>query len=360
MDWFRLANPDAIDSPGLIVDVDRVTDNIAKMVAMVDGDTDRLRPHVKTHKMPAVVQLQKDAGIKRFKTATLAETEMVAKTGGKDILLAHQVVGPKVTRLKELVGRYRDASFATIVDDMDVVENIASQFVNAKPMRLFVDIDCGMSRTGILLGRQCDELIQAIDSHDSLQFAGLHVYDGHLHQPSLAERQNAAGEIIAAVQKYVQQYPHADIVGGGSPTLGIWARQTDWQCSPGTPVFWDVGYATAYEELDFQIAAAMLTRVISKPGKNQLCFDLGHKSISSEMNLERRVVFPEILDAKLVGHSEEHLVVTTQQADEISVGQAFLAFPQHICPSVADHAFATIVRAGNATGEVWSVSARDR
>ena len=360
IDWFQVSNPDVVDSPGLVVDIDRVTENIAKMVAMVDGDADRLRPHVKTHKMPTIVQLQMDAGIKRFKTATLAETEMVAEAGGADILLAHQVVGPKVDRLKKLVGRYPDTSFATIVDDIVVVETIASKFDAAKPIRLFVDIDCGMKRTGIKLGSKCEALIRSIESHDAVQFAGLHVYDGHLHQPSLEERQAAAGDIIIAVRKYAQQYPDAEIVGGGSPTFGMWAGQTDWQCSPGTPVFWDVGYATAYSELEFKIAAAMLTRVISKPGKGQLCFDLGYKSVSSEMDLEHRVTFPEIPDAKLVAHSEEHLVVWTEMADQISVGQAFLAFPRHICPTVANHAFATVVRWGNATREALWVTARDR
>ena len=361
LDWFELSNTERVDSPGLVVDVDRVQGNIAKMVAMVDGNSDRLRPHVKTHKMPDVIGMQLDAGISKFKTATIAEAKMVAQSGGRDVLLAHQPVGPKTDKLLELVKTYGDVSFAAIVDDIGIVEQLVKTLSDHdQTLRLYVDVDCGMQRTGIKLGSKCDALIQSIEFNEGVTFAGLHVYDGHLHQPSLDERQSAAGDIIVAVRKYAQKYSDIEIIGGGSPTFGIWAGQTDWQCSPGTPVFWDVGYATNYPDLDFKIAAAMVTRVISKPGNDKLCFDLGYKSVSSEMSLERRVVFPQILDAELVGHSEEHLVVTTSQADEIAVGDAFLAFPTHICPTVADHAAAHVVRWGNATGETWPITARDR
>ncbi|NND97875.1 MAG: D-TA family PLP-dependent enzyme, partial [Pirellulaceae bacterium] len=153
IDWIEVTNLQQIDSPGLIVDFDRVERNIARMVAMVDGNADRLRPHVKTHKMPDVIQMQLDAGIKRFKVATLAEAEMVAIAGGTDILLAHQVVGPKVDRLYRLVQAHREASFAAIVDDPDIATAIANQFSSdALPLRLYVDVDCGMQRTGIRLG----------------------------------------------------------------------------------------------------------------------------------------------------------------------------------------------------------------
>ena len=361
MKWFELSNRDAVDSPSLLVDVDRVTANVAKMVAMVDGDADRLRPHVKTHKMPDVIGLQIDAGITRFKAATIAETEMVASAGAADVLLAHQPVGLKQKRLRDLVDKYPDVSLATIVDDADVLNSFADHFDSAsRPLRVFIDIDCGMHRTGIALGSKCDALIQAVQQQPGVQFAGLHVYDGHLHEPSLDQRQSAAGDIIVAVRKFAQQYPDIEIVGGGSPTFGIWAGQTDWQCSPGTTVFWDVGYGAAYPDLEFQIAAALLTRVVSKPLKGQICLDLGYKAISSEMPLGERVTLPEIPDATLVGHSEEHLVVTTKMADDIRVGESFLAFPKHVCPTVADYPHANLVRWGNATGEVWPVTARDR
>ncbi|MGB7342950.1 MAG: D-TA family PLP-dependent enzyme [Pirellulaceae bacterium] len=371
MDFFQLANADALPSPCLVVDVDRVQRNIAKMLQMVDGDATRLRPHVKTHKMPGVIELQIDSGITSFKTATLAEAQMVASVGGSDVLIAHQLVGPKIQRFHQLVQQYPDVSFAPIVDDYDIAQQIAGTFAaDQKSLAIYVDVDCGMHRTGIPLGAGCDALIQKIDFLDGVKFAGLHVYDGHLHQTAWDERCIAAETIIADVREFLKQYPSAQVVGGGSPTFAVWAKQADckqadckqadWQCSPGTPVFWDVGYGRAYPDLEFEIAAALLTRVISKPGDNQICLDIGYKAISSEMPLPDRVVFPEIQDAVLVSHSEEHLVVSTSQADDIAVGKSFLAFPKHICPTVAMHSVAHLVRWGNATEETWPVTARDR
>jgi D-serine deaminase-like pyridoxal phosphate-dependent protein len=363
INWLRLENPEQVASPGLLVDPDRVAENIRQMIEVVGGETQahRLRPHVKTHKMADVIRMQLDAGISHFKAATLAEAEMVAGVGPADILLAYQPLGPNVDRLVDLVDRFGESSFAAIVDDIGAVKSLAKRLGNRQPpLRLFIDVDCGMHRTGIPLGADMDRLRESIESTDGVQFAGLHVYDGHIHDASLEDRRNTATEIIETIRRYDQASPSPTIIGGGSPTFAIWAGGTPWQCSPGTPVFWDVGYGTDHPELPFSVATALLTRVISKPGTGRLCLDLGYKAVASEMPLDHRVVIPAIPDATFVGHSEEHLVIATATASSVSVGDAFLAFPRHICPTVALHAFASLIRDGRATGERWQVTARHR
>ncbi len=358
---FRLDNPDAVASPALLIDPDQVAQNIQQMIAVVDGQTDRLRTHVKTHKMPEVIRMQMDAGIGRFKAATIAEVEMAASVGAPDVLLAYQPVGPNIGRLADLVGRYPDTSLAAIVDDLGVAKVVVEKLGDSRrPFRLFIDVDCGMHRTGIPLGEKIDRLRDWIESRDDVQYAGLHVYDGHIHDPPLSARTDAAMAIIRQTRQYDQSRRSPAIVGGGSPTFGIWAAETPWQCSPGTPLFWDVGYGSAHPELPFGVAAALLTRVISKPGENRLCLDLGYKAVASEMPLERRVHFPQFPDVKLIGQSEEHLVIETSRAGEISLGDALIGIPQHICPTVALHAVAHLVHDGRATGQTWRVTARDR
>jgi D-serine deaminase-like pyridoxal phosphate-dependent protein len=78
------------------------------------------------------------------------------------------------------------------------------------------------------------------------------------------------------------------------------------------------------------------------------------------MSLVNRVELPSIPDAEYVGQSEEHLVVKTSRAADLSVGQSLLAFPTHICPTVALHAYATVVCDGKVTSDTWRVTARDR
>ena len=96
------------------------------MIAMA-GTADRLRPHVKTHKLGEIVQLQLKAGITRFKCATIAEAEMLAQAGARDVLLANQLVGPNAARrLAKLAGWFREVRFSTIADDAEAVGNLAS------------------------------------------------------------------------------------------------------------------------------------------------------------------------------------------------------------------------------------------
>ena len=100
-EWYRVANIDEIPSPALLVYLDRVDDNIRDMIA-VAGSVERLRPHVKTHKLPEVIRRQLVLGIRKFKCATIAEAEMLAECGCPDVLLAYQPVGPNIHRLWSL------------------------------------------------------------------------------------------------------------------------------------------------------------------------------------------------------------------------------------------------------------------
>jgi D-serine deaminase-like pyridoxal phosphate-dependent protein len=120
---------------------------------------------------------------------------------------------------------------------------------------------------------------------------------------------------------------------------------------------WDHGYASKLPDLDFLPAALVLARVVSKPGQNRLCLDLGHKAVAAE-NPPPRVFFPDLPDAKPVTHSEEHLVLETPRAVEFSIGSVLYGIPWHICPTVALHSHAIIVANGRA-GERWRI-ARDR
>lgn len=100
--WFRITNETEVPSPSLLIFPERIEENLSRMIACV-GDVDRLRPHVKTHKLPQVIALEIKHGISKFKVATIAEAEMTAQSGGRDILVAYPQVGPGPNRLTELV-----------------------------------------------------------------------------------------------------------------------------------------------------------------------------------------------------------------------------------------------------------------
>ena len=138
----------------------------------------------------------------------------------------------------------------------------------------------------------------------------------------------------------------------------IHSSHADRQCSPGTTVLWDFGYNDGLPDLPFEYAAVLLTRVCSKPGANRVCLDLGHKAVAADKPQPRVRLF-EMESAMPVVHSEEHLTVETENAESLSVGDCCYGIPVHICPTVALHDVAWVVREGRA-GQYWEIAARRR
>ncbi|MGI8905481.1 MAG: D-TA family PLP-dependent enzyme [Candidatus Sumerlaeaceae bacterium] len=361
--WYVLRNVSEIPSPALIVFPDRIEENLRRMIA-ITGGTDRLRPHIKTHKMPEIIRMKLALGITRFKAATIAEAEMAAQCGAPDVLYAYQPVGPNIARFLELMRRFPDTRFCGLADDENAIKAISTAASDVGVVvKLMLDLDCGQHRSGVEPGEHALQLVRMLAQSPALKAAGLHAYDGHIHHTDLAARTAECEAAFLPVQKLRETLQAAGlhvptIVAGGTPTFAIHAARNDVECSPGTCVLWDHSYGSTLPDLDFLHAAVVLTRVVSKPASNRLCLDLGHKAIASE-NPHPRVYFPALPDARFVGHSEEHMVLETPRAGEFRVGDAFYGIPWHICPTVALHSEAVVIRDGSAT-ETWKVTARDR
>lgn len=351
-DWFRVANVDEVPSPALLVYPERVEANVRRMVAIA-GDPARLRPHVKTHKMPELARMQLRHGITRFKCATIAEAEMLAGIGAPDVLLAYPCVGPTVLRLVSLIQTFPDTRFRTLADDPDALRALsdaASRWLPERPVDVLIDLDTGMGRSGIAPDR-ADDLYRLLASLPGLVPGGLHAYDGHLYDPDADLRARRVADSYAPVQRLKARLeaaglPVPRVVASGTPTFGVHAARGDVECGPGTSVFSDGGYELRCPELGFVPAALVLTRVVSRPGDDRLCLDLGHKGIAAE-NPHPRVRLFGLDDAEAVGHSEEHLVLQTPRAREIPVGTAFYGLPWHICPTVALYDEAAMVENGH-------------
>jgi len=363
--WPGLTNADEVASPALLLDDARMASNLAAMIR-VAGNPDRLRPHLKTHKMPQLVRRQVEAGITKAKVATIAEAELAAVHGVRDVLLSLQPVGPNVTRLIRLATLFPQVRFSTVVDDPVAVETLGRAMATAdigRVLGVFLDLDIGQHRTGCEPGAAALAVAEAIRRQPTLQCRGLHAYDGHLGIPDLAAREAACEAAYAPVEALRQSLESAGIpvpaiIAGGSPTFAIHARRPGVELSPGTTVLWDAGYGTQFPDLPFEPAAFLLTRVVSKPAPDCVCLDLGHKAVAAEMS-PPRAVFPSLPDAEAVSHSEEHLVLRTAAAPGLRIGNVLYAIPWHVCPTVALHQEAWLVRDGRAV-ERWTVEARSR
>jgi D-serine deaminase-like pyridoxal phosphate-dependent protein len=362
-DWYEIDNLDEIDTPALLVYPERVKENIRTLKAFVP-DVNRLRPHVKTHKSREASRLLIDDGITKFKCATIAEAEMLAQAGAVDVLLAYQPIGPKAQRLKKLIEKYPDTAFSCLIDNLSIARHLSEVFeMEDEQMPVFIDLNIGMNRTGIE-PESAMELYTSCQKLNGIHIIGLHAYDGHLRDPDFELRTAKCNEGFARVENLASEIltMHTgsfEIIAGGTPTFPIHAKRKNVVCSPGTFIYWDFSSQENLAEQPFVFAALVMTRVISKPTRNTLCLDLGHKSIASENPLANRVHFLNGPELKAVGHSEEHLVVQTGENNSYAVGDVLYGVPFHICPTVALYDSACVVE-NHLVLQRWYTLARNR
>jgi len=359
--WYKPENESSLATPSMLLFPDRIEENIRRMIILA-GSAERLRPHVKTHKISEVIKLQLKQNIRRFKCATLSEVAMVAEAGGEDILLAYPLLGPSIGLWFDLEEKYPGSRLSVTLDSPMALERLEKHARQRdKKVDIFVDIDNGMHRTGID-PEEAQPLIASIINSRNLEFRGLHIYDGHIHERDQAERKKQCDRDFEAVLKLMEQLGQEGIevqemACGGTPTFPIHASHPSRTLCPGTPLLWDAGYGSSLPDLDFLHAAVVAGRVISKPGQ-KLCLDLGYKSLASEMR-HPRLHFLDLEIEKIINHSEEHLVLSTGRTDHLSVGDLVYALPVHICPTMALHEQVYVVRNQRIT-ETWSVVARKR
>jgi len=361
-EWYQIDNIDALDTPAIVIYLDRVKKNIQTLIQSAD-DVARLRPHIKTHKSPEVTSLMLEAGVRKFKCATIAEAEMLALAEAPDVLLAYQPVGPKAKRLLSLVQKYPQTKFSCLIDNYQTAAELSKIFVKgACKIAVYIDLNVGMNRTGIAPESAFDLFIRC-ESLKGIQVVGLHAYDGHIRDLDLNLRSKRCDEAFARVVKLQQEISKKGkkliIVAGGSPTFSIHSKRNEIECSPGTFVYWDKGYEQILSEQRYLPAALLVTRVISKPEPNIICIDLGHKSIASENSLTERISFLNASNLKPIGHSEEHMVLRVEDEHDYKVGDVLYGVPYHVCPTVALHDQTAIVE-NHAVVKYWETLSRNR
>ncbi len=362
--WYEIEDIDQLDSPALVIYPDRVKQNIQTLINGID-DVNRLRPHIKTHKSQSVTNLMIAAGINNFKCATIAEAELLGMCGAADVLLAYQPFGPKLARFVALIRKYTNTKYACLVDNLasaQQMDGLARQRQLILPV--YIDLNVGMDRTGIKPNHTALQLYESISKLDNLILLGLHAYDGHIYDANLAKRTIQCTEIYASVAQFkaaleAKGFSNISLIMGGSPSFPIYSKLKDVACSPGTFVFWDKFYVDTLPEQNFLPAALVVTRVMSMPGEDKICLDLGHKSIAAENEISNRVQFLNAPGLEIIGQSEEHMVVKVGKNHCYKIGDVFYGLPFHVCPTCALYSKANLVVDGKLTG-TWDITARER
>lgn len=363
---YSFQGQDYVVSPQLIYYKDIIDANIDKMI-QIAGSPDKLWPHVKTHKMQKLTELQISKGIRSFKCATIAEAEMCGMAKAARVALAHPLLGPNIQRFFKLVNTFPETTFYAIGDNTDIVESIGKEASAAGlEISFLMDVDLGQNRTGVSSDKASDQY-KLWSGFEGIRMCGLHCYDGHRHESDVNERLALIRKEDETVSRIKQELNDEEIspkliILGGTPSFPYHARlmPNDFY-SPGTCVVWDFGYASSYPDLDFVPGAAVLTRVVSHRGPDLITLDMGTKGVASDPSPERASIIG-FEDAVTLLQNEEHWLVRIPAKKGRTlppVGSVLFAIPSHVCPTSMLYPSVPVIEGGMQT-DTWEVTARDR
>jgi D-serine deaminase-like pyridoxal phosphate-dependent protein len=363
--WWKINSEINVDTPFLAAYEDRIRFNLERLIGAVNGDTQKLRPHIKTHKIGEILELFKIYNIKKVKCATIAEAELAALHEIPDVLLAYQPVGVKKERWISLIQKYPETDFSTIVDNLEsakALNEIAQK--NKLTLNIYLDLNAGMNRTGVSISEQWSDLASEIISLKNIHFTGIHIYDGHL-KGSIEERNIQVSDSFSIIKKELEKiqqkvYYELKIVAGGSNTFPFYSRQHKVECSPGTFVFWDSNYQINLPEQEFKPALVIVGTIISKPTNSKVCIDIGYKAVSSENPIDKRLVILNDENLIPISHSEEHLILENRGKNQYEIGDTIYAQPYHVCPTCALYDTVQVINKEHQICDEWKIVARSR
>lgn len=346
---------DEIDTPAVLIDIDRAAANIARAQAYADKHGIKLRPHIKTHKLPYWAEKQLQAGAIGITCQKVTEAEIFADAGINDIFLPYNIVGStKLERLKALHGR---VTLSVTADSRETIAGMAGVFVDSeRPLSVLIECDTGGGRCGVQSAAEVVALAQQIRQHPGLTFGGLMTFPPVGKQQETDTWLTAARDALAA-----EQIDCARITSGGTPGMwGYGGSEIITEYRPGTYIYMDryqvaQGAATADD-----CALTVLATVVSHPTATRAVLDSGSKALTSDtlgMN-----GFGEIIGkpgALVTGLSEEHGVVTLGDGATLNVGERVRILPNHCC--VVSNLFDQVYFiSGDTVVDVMPVAARGR
>lgn len=327
-----------IDTPALLVDLDAMERNLARMAGHLEGTSLRLRPHAKTHKSPLLALDQIARGAVGVCCQKLGEAEVMAGDGVPDILVSSEIVAPpKLVRLAELTRKVR---LMVVVDHPHGAEMLSNAMRAAgAEIGVLVDVDVGHGRCGILPGAPAADLARTVDSLRGLRLMGIQAYQGGAqHVEGFGERCRVYGEAIARVQETIAAFDAAGLAceirsGGGTGTYR-WDIEAGLfnELQAGSYMFMDAHYCSVGGEAgptydDFEPSLYVLSTVVSTPAPDRVVVDAGHKSLSTDSGPP---VCLELEGAPYRPGGDEHGILDlTSAARRPELGQPLLFQPSH-------------------------------
>lgn len=319
---------DELDTPVPVVDLDIVEHNLAKMQAYCDSHGLNLRPHIKTHKIPAFAHRQVELGAKGITCQKLGEAEVMIDAGLDDILISYPLVG--ATKADRLAVLSRRAKLRVGVDSSLAVDNVAAAArASNVPIGILVEFDSGNKRTGVVSVDEALKLAIQVEKSQGLRFDGLMTY------PST----DATAEFVAEAQHHFSKagINIGVVSGGGTPNAWQAHRIAGLtEVRVGTYIYQDRATVAAGAAAFDECALHLHATVISRPTPDRAVIDAGSKSLSSD-RIDPSAgsgygLIRGYEDAVIERLNEEHGVIDLSRCSrKPQVGERVRILPNHVC-----------------------------
>jgi D-serine deaminase-like pyridoxal phosphate-dependent protein len=360
----KLGDPiEAIDTPALLVDLDRLEHNLVAMAAFATARGVRLRPHGKTHKCVAIARRQAALGAVGLCCQKVGEAEAFAAGGIADLLVTNEVVDPaKLRRLARLTAAAR---IGVCVDDPVGVERLGAAAAEATgEIDAYLEFDVGAGRCGVERVDEALTLIDAIADTRRIRFAGIHAYHGnaqHLRAP--ADRRAAIDAAVAKLGELTAALAGRGIspgivTGAGTGTFPFESASGAYaEIQPGSYVFMDRDYGdNAWSDAAprFEPSLFVLTAVMSRRPRWAVV-DAGHKAHAVDSGMPAVAGRPALVYER---PSDEHgMIVAQDDALLPALDERLWLVPGHCDPTVNLWDWLIGVRGGQVE-TIWPIEAR--
>lgn len=358
-----------LDTPALLLDLDRLEMNVAEMAHFARNHNINLRPHAKTHKSPEIARMQKRNGAVGVTVATLGEAEVLAAAGIDDIFIAAPIVGePKIARLLDLARRVR---VSTLIDDAGAAAALSGAFSAAGlHLPVLIKVDVGLGRCGVPPGDGVLELARHAAGLAGVKLDGIATHAGHVYGAGSNEERRtigrAEGEVMAKEAKNLRRagIPVSTVSVGSTPTALISGQVPGvTEIRPGNYVFYDMMQAALGVVPAARCALTVRARIISRPSPRRAIIDAGSKTLGLDTGGHGTDVLSG--HGGIVGHSEmvierlseEHGFLSVPADTAMPVGDVVEIIPNHACAAANNFSEYVAVRRGVVEG-IWPVAAR--
>jgi len=352
----------ALDTPALLVDLDIMEANIARVMDACRKNGVSWRPHTKGHKTPEIAKKQIAAGAIGVTCAKLGEAEIMADAGIREIVIANQIVGPiKVARLANLAER---ADPIVCVDSIANLDELDAAFRRAgKRLQVAIEVNIGMNRAGIEPGAPVVAFAHEIAKRPGLRFVGVLGWESQATTiTDMAEKQRVVRDAVANLTASARACKDAghtvEVVScGGTGTFPFCIEQPGvTEVQVGGAIFSDMHYRTHYH-LDFPQALTILTTVSSRPNAKRIVTDAGKKAMSGDAAMPSPIELPPIDVIKL---SAEHTKIDLVEPSETPrVGGKIEMIVGYSDTTVHLHEEIVAIRGGRVEA-VWRIAGRGK